>query len=132
MHSSKESSEDYLESILSLGEILPVVRAVDISNDLGYKKSSVSIAMKKLKDNGYITVSPQGYISLTDSGREIAETIYERHKFLTRLLMTLGVDELTATNDACRIEHVISPESFEALKNFISKNVKLVDEPDHY
>lgn len=113
---TNESAENYLETILILSKKLPVVRSVDIANELGFKKPSVSIAMKNLKEKKYITVMEQGYIFLTDSGREIAEMIYERHEFLTNWLVSLGVDNEIAAEDACRIEHVISKESFEAIK----------------
>lgn len=113
---SNESAENYLETILILSKKLPVVRSVDIANELGFKKPSVSIAMKNLREKEYITVMKPGYIYLTDSGREIAEMIYERHRFLTDWLASLGVDPEVAAEDACRIEHVISKESFEALK----------------
>ncbi|CDA86952.1 putative uncharacterized protein [Clostridium sp. CAG:230] len=116
---SNESLENYLETILMLGKKLPVVRAVDIANELGFKKSSVSIAMKNLREKKYITVMEQGYIFLTDEGKEIAEMIYERHEFLTKWLTSLGVDGAVAAEDACRIEHVISKESFEAIKKAI-------------
>lgn len=112
-----ESAENYLETILCLSRKLPVVRSVDIANELGYKKSSVSIAMKNLREKNHITVSDAGFITLTESGREIAEMIYERHEILTNLLTSLGVSEEIASEDACRIEHVISTESFAALKN---------------
>lgn len=111
-----ESAENYLETILVLGKRLPVVRAVDIATELGFKKSSVSIAMKNLREKQYITVTDAGYIYLTDSGREVAEMIYERHELISKWLMELGVSEDTATQDACRIEHVISKESFDAIK----------------
>ena len=116
---SNESLENYLETILMLGKKLPVVRAVDIANELGFKKSSVSIAMKNLREKKYITVMEQGYVFLTDEGKEIAEMIYERHEFLTKWLTSLGVDGAVAAEDACRIEHVISKESFEAIKKAI-------------
>lgn len=112
-----ESAENYLETILMLSKKLPVVRSVDIANELDFKKSSVSIAMKNLREGGKITVTQAGYIYLTDSGREIAETIYERHQWLTNWLISLGVDSNIAAEDACKMEHVISKESFEALKN---------------
>ena len=112
-----ESAENYLETILMLSKKLPVVRSVDIANELNYKKSSVSIAMKNLREGGKITVTQAGYIYLTDSGREIAEMIYERHQWLTNWLISLGVDSNIAAEDACKMEHVISKESFEALKN---------------
>lgn len=112
-----ESAENYLETILMLSKKLPVVRSVDIANELDFKKSSVSIAMKNLREGGKITVTQAGYIYLTASGREIAEMIYERHQWLTNWLISLGVDSNIAAEDACKMEHVISKESFEALKN---------------
>ncbi len=116
-----ESAENYLETILILSKKLPVVRSVDIANELGFKKSSVSIAMKNLRQNNHITVSDAGFITLTQSGREIAEMIYERHQFLSSWLTKLGVDETVATEDACKIEHVISKSSFEAIKKYVNK-----------
>ena len=95
------------------------MRAVDIANELDFKKSSVSIAMKNLREKNHITVTETGAIYLTDSGREIAEMIYERHEMISKGLMALGVPEDIATEDACRIEHVISKESFEAVKKLI-------------
>ena len=118
MHGN-ESAENYLETILVLSRKLPVVRSVDIATELDFKKPSVSVAMKKLRENGHITVSPEGYITLTASGKEIAERIYERHTLLSSWLERLGVDPETAAEDACRIEHVISAESFEAIKKHI-------------
>ncbi len=118
---SNESSENYLETILVLSQKLPVVRSVDIANELGFKKSSVSIAMKHLREKKHITVTDAGFIYLTDSGREIAEMIYERHQLLTSCLVSLGVPKEIASQDACRIEHVISKESFEAIKKRIKK-----------
>ena len=115
-----ESAENYLETILMLGEKLPVVRSVDIATELNYEKSSISVAMKQLRENGYITVTKQGYIYLTDTGKEIAETIYERHKLLSSWLIGLGVDEKTATEDACKMEHDMSKKSFEAIKRHIN------------
>ena len=114
-----ESAENYLETILILSKKFPVVRAVDIANELDFKKSSVSIAMKNLREKEQITVTDAGYIYLTDAGREIAEMIYERHEMISKALMALGVPQEIATEDACRIEHVISKESFEAVKNYI-------------
>ena len=113
---TNESSENYLETILVLSRRLPVVRAVDISEELQFKKSSVSVAMKHLREEACITVNKSGFISLTDKGKEIAEMIYERHQLLSSWLEQLGVDRLIASEDACRIEHVISRESFEAIK----------------
>ena len=115
-----ESAENYLETILVLSKNKPVVRSVDIAEALGYKKSSVSVAMKNLREKNHITVTKEGFIYLTDTGREIAEMIYERHELLSAWLIRLGVDEVTATEDACRIEHVISKERFEAIKRHIN------------
>lgn len=115
-----ESSENYLETILILSKRQPVVRSVDIAAELDFKKPSVSVAMKKLRENDCIKVSPEGYITLTDAGRKIAERIYERHELLSSWLVRLGVSPDTAVNDACRIEHVISAESFEAIKRHIT------------
>ena len=118
MHTN-ESAENYLETILILSQSRPVVRSVDIANELDFKKSSVSVAMKKLRESNHITVTPEGYIYLTDSGKAIAESIYERHTLLSSWLERLGVDSETAVQDACRIEHVISSESFDAIKKHI-------------
>ena len=116
---TNESAENYLETILILSKKLPVVRSVDISNELGYKKSSVSIAMKNLREKNQITVTDAGFIYLTDEGRQIAEMIYERHEFLSSYLESLGVPADIAAEDACKIEHVISKESFEAMKRSV-------------
>ena len=116
-----ESSENYLETILILSSKLPVVRSVDIANELNFKKSSVSIAMKHLREEHHITVTKEGYIYLTESGKEIAEMIYERHEFLSSWLCSLGVDKNIANEDACRMEHDISNETFEKLKAHIEK-----------
>lgn len=120
MHTN-ESSENYLETILILSKCRPVVRSVDVAEELGFKKSSVSVAMKHLREREHITVTKEGFIYLTPAGKEIAEMIYERHQFLTDWLVHLGVDEKIASEDACRIEHDISKESFEAIKNFIGQ-----------
>lgn len=114
-----ESAENYLETILVLSKRLPVVRSVDIANELDFKKSSVSIAMKNLREKGQITVTDAGYIYLTDSGKEIAEMILERHELISAALIKLGVNEEVASEDACRIEHVISKESFDAVRTYI-------------
>ena len=119
-----ESAEDYLETILMLSKKLPVVRSIDIANEMGYKKSSVSIAMKNLREAEHIHVTKEGYIYLTDSGKEIAEMIYERHQILSSWLIKLGVDKKVAEEDACRIEHDISKESFNAIKKAISAQLK--------
>lgn len=112
-----ESAENYLETILILSQRLPVVRSIDVATELGFKKSSVSVAMKHLRENGHIVVSSAGYITLTEAGKEIADMIYERHSFLSSWLISLGVDAKIALEDACRIEHVISKESFAAIKD---------------
>ena len=114
-----ESAENYLETILILSRQLPVVRSVDIANELGFKKSSVSVAMKNLREKEHITVDKSGFITLTPSGREIAEMIYERHQLLSSWLIQLGVEKKTAVVDACKIEHVISKESFQAIKTHV-------------
>lgn len=111
-----ESAENYLETILILKNRLGQVRSIDIAGELSYSKPSVSVAMKNLRTNGYIEVDPDGYITLLDKGRKIAEKMYERHTLLSDLLTTLGVDPIVAAEDACRIEHVISEETFEAFK----------------
>ena len=121
MMNTNESSENYLETILMLSKTLPVVRGVDIANHLGFKKSSVSIAMKNLRLKNQITVTDAGFIYLTDEGRAIAEMIYERHELLSSWLVTLGVDPEIAAEDACKIEHVISPESFDAIKKHVHR-----------
>ena len=118
-----ESAENYLETILTLSKKLPVVRSIDIAHELNFTKASVSIAMKGLRENGHITVSDAGYITLTESGLEIAQKIYERHTFLSKFLMALGVDEKTAADDACKIEHVLSDTSFEAIKDYAEKKL---------
>lgn len=118
-----ESAENYLETILELSQQLPVVRSVDIANELGFKKSSVSVAMKNLREKEHITVSDAGFIYLTESGRKIAEMIRERHQLLTMWLTRLGVPEEIASEDACKLEHVLSAESFEAIKKHANGEV---------
>lgn len=119
--SVNESAENYLETILILGKQRPAVRSVDIANELGFKKSSVSVAMKNLREKEHITVDDSGFIILTPSGRAIAEMIYERHQLLSCLLTNLGVPAEIAAEDACKIEHVISKESFDAIKEHVRK-----------
>jgi len=118
-----ESSENYLETILVLSHRLPAVRSIDVATELDFKKSSVSVAMKNLRENGYITVTEAGYIFLTDSGKGIADMIFERHNLLSTWLEFLGVDAKIASEDACRIEHVISKESFEAIKKHVKTHL---------
>lgn len=116
-----ESAENYLETILILSKRLPVVRSVDIAAEMNFKKSSISVAMKHLRENGYIKMNESGFITLTDTGHEIADMIYERHTFLSGWLTSLGVDEETAARDACRMEHVVSRESFAAIKQYVER-----------
>ncbi|MDD3185850.1 MAG: metal-dependent transcriptional regulator [Anaerostipes sp.] len=116
-----ESVENYLETILMLSKKLPVVRSVDIANELNFKKSSVSVAMKNLRLNNMITVTDSGFIYLTDDGKEIADMIFERHSVLSQWLESLGIDKKTAAEDACRMEHVISKKSFKAVKEHVEK-----------
>lgn len=120
----QESGENYLETILMLGQSGHPVRSIDIVNELGYSKPSVSVAMKKLRENGYINMDNDGYITLSETGLEIAEKMYERHTLLSSFLIRLGVDEKTAVEDACRIEHVISPETFQKLKEHVEGHKK--------
>ncbi len=121
MARNNQSAEDYLETILILDQRNGRVRSIDIANELNYKKSSVSVAMKHLREKNQIVVDSDGFIKLTDEGKKIAEMIYERHNFISSLLMDLGVDKDIALEDACLIEHVISQESFEAIKNFYNE-----------
>ena len=119
-----ESSENYLETILMLQEKKGSVRAVDIAHELGFSKASVSVAMKNLRENGYIVVEDSGNIKLLDKGREIAESIFEKHKVLSALFIKLGVPPEVAAKDACKIEHVLSPETFNALKAHMRGHLK--------
>lgn len=112
----QESAENYLEAILMLKKEHGVVRSIDIATYLEFSKPSVSVAMKKLRENDYIVMDTDGLISLTESGMQIAEKMYERHTLISQLLMKLGVCEKTAIEDACKIEHVISEETFDAVK----------------
>ena len=121
---TNESMENYLETILILSKVRPVVRSVDIAEEMGFKKSSVSVAMKKLRESGDIEVTKEGFIYLTQSGQEIANTIYERHVLMSNWLIALGVSEDIAREDACKIEHVLSPESFNAIKDHVKKSQK--------
>ena len=118
----QESAENYLETILVLKERNGTVRSVDIAAEMGFSKPSVSVAMKNLREQECITMGEDGLISLTEKGRKIAESVYERHTLFTQWLVSLGVDAATAAQDACRIEHDISPETFECLKRHVSQN----------
>lgn len=122
--SIQESGEMYLESILVLSKKNPNVRAIDISEYMGFSKPSVSRALSVLKNGGFVTVNEQGYLKLTEDGKNIAEKIYERHTVLTNYLILIGVDKDTASQDACKMEHVVSDESFNAIK----QQVKLLSE----
>lgn len=111
-----KSSEDYLETILLLKNKNGNVRSIDIVNETGYKKSSISIAMKKLRENNYITMDENGFISLTDSGKFLAKKVYDKHNYLKKLFLSIGVSEDTAGEDACKVEHCISDETFECIR----------------
>lgn len=120
----QESGEMYLETILILSEKSDFVRAIDVGEYMGYSKPSVSRALSLLKSGGYVAVDGQGGLSLTEEGLKVAETMYERHKIISKGLMMLGVDEMTAVADACKIEHDISEKSFTAIKNHLDKILK--------
>lgn len=124
----QESAENYLETILMLGNERPFVRSIDIANELGFSKPSVSVAMKNLRENGYILVDEQGHITLSQAGQAIADTMYERHTMLSNWLIYLGVDKKTAAEDACRMEHTLSATSFEAIKRHITQGHELPEE----
>lgn len=116
-----ESGEMYLETILILSKRHNTVRSIDVAEEMGFSKASVSRAMTKLRNDKYIIIDAKGYIAFTESGRKIAEKIYERHTLLTEFIMKLGVDEETASADACKIEHDISDKTFEAIKNHVAE-----------
>ncbi len=118
----QESGEMYLETILVLSEKKSDVRSIDICEEMGFSKPSISRAIHLLEDGGYVTIDNNGFIRLTDVGLSIAEKIYERHTVLTKLFVNIGVDEYTASEDACRIEHVISDATFEAIKKHMKKH----------
>ena len=119
-----ESAEDYLERILILQEEKGQVRSIDIAKDMGFSKPSISVAMKKLKEAGLINIDEHGFITLTKEGHVIADRIYERHRVLKKVLIDLGVDPKQAEKDACKVEHVISEETFEAIKEYIKSKAK--------
>ncbi|MEG0901325.1 MAG: metal-dependent transcriptional regulator [Clostridia bacterium] len=118
----QESAEDYLETILMVSNRLGMVRSIDVVNDMGFSKPSVSIGMKNLREKGLITMNADGYITLTNAGAVIARRVYERHTVLTKALVSIGVSEETAMQDACRVEHDISVETFDRIKAFLEKN----------
>lgn len=122
-HRADESVEDYLETILMLQKSRGHVRSIDIANEMNFTKPSVSVAMKNLREKGYITMDSTGYITLTESGRQRAEDVLERHTILADLLMRISVSKETALADACKVEHDLSEESFEAIKRaLLSEN----------
>ncbi len=118
----QQSQENYLETLYMLKHKKGFVRGIDIANELGYSKASVSVAMKSLRESGYVTVGPDGDISLTETGLEIANRMYERHELIANVLIALGVSEETAYEDSCKIEHVVSDETIEKIKDFLNKN----------
>lgn len=118
-HRADESLEDYLETILLLQKNIGQVRSIDIANEMNFTKPSVSVAMKNLREKGYITMADNGYITLTETGRQRAEDVLERHTILADLLMHIGVSKETALADACKVEHDLSEESFEAIKRVL-------------
>lgn len=119
----QESIEDYLETILVLKHRLGTVRSIDIVNEMGYTKPSISVAMKNLREKGLIEIDNNKYIMLTSKGLKAANYVYERHIVLTKALMFIGVSEKTAKEDACRVEHDISPETFEKIKRFVLEKI---------
>ena len=118
----KESAENYLETILVLSRKKNDVRAIDIANEMGFSKPSVSVAMKNFREAGYVSVDDDGFIRLTQKGMEVAEKIYERHNVIAGFLIAIGVDEQTAYDDSCKIEHCLSDATFEKLKEFLESN----------
>ena len=121
----KESAENYLETIYMLNKTRGFARSIDVSNELGVSKPSVSVAMKNFRESGYIETDADGRITLTKKGLEVAERVYERHQVVAKALIALGVDEETAFEDSCKIEHDISQKTFEKIKDFLQKNGKL-------
>lgn len=119
----KESAENYLETILMLTRKKGYVRSIDVANELNFTKPSVSVAMKNFREDGYITIGNDGGISLTEKGMQVAERVYERHNIIAKALIALGVDENTAYEDACKIEHDISQQSFEKIKAYLTEHL---------
>lgn len=126
----QESAENYLETILVLNKRIGNVRSIDIANEMGFSKPSVSVAMKRLREDDYIVVDSEGHIRLTDKGTALASKIYERHTVISKMFERMNVDPKVAAEDACRIEHVISAESFEALKKHLEKEWQLTDDKE--
>ena len=124
MKKSHESAEDYLENILILRERNGNVRSIDIVNEMNYSKPSISIAMKKLRTEGFVEMDLNGYITLTERGEEIAQRIYSRHKLLEKVLMAIGVDQETASEEACRIEHDINDDTYDKINAFYERHAQ--------
>ncbi len=124
----QESAENYLETIHILSLKIRDVRSIDIVNELGFSKPSVSVAMKKLREGGFLNIDSNGYITLTEEGHKIANKMYERHTLLSKILIALGVDEKTAVEDACRMEHIISQETFDKIKEYARGRISIEDE----
>ena len=119
----KESAENYLETILVLSKKSGTVRSIDVATEMNFTKASISVAMKRLREEGYITVEKDGTLRLTEAGYEVAARVYERHQLIAKLLMALGVDEKTAYEDSCKIEHDLSKESFEKIKAYYEQHL---------
>ncbi len=120
----KESAENYLEAVLMIKKQKGFVRSIDVANELGFSKPSVSVAMKNFREEGYINMDQDGYISLTEKGTAVAERVYERHQLIAKILMHLGVDKDTAYEDSCKIEHYLSEKTFEKIKEYSEKYIK--------
>lgn len=123
----KESAENYLEMIFMLSKKNGYVRSVDVAHEMNFTKASISVAMKRLREDGYITVNECGNIYLTEKGNEVALRVYEKHQLIAKLLISLGVSEKTAYEDSCKIEHNLSRESFEKIKEYYEKNIENKD-----
>lgn len=120
----KEAGENYLEAILILGKTKSAVRSIDVAHHMNHSKPTISVAMKKLRDGGFINIDSDGHITLTENGRKIAEKIYDRHEILARIFVSIGVSETTAYEDACKIEHDLSDETFNCLKAYVNEHFK--------
>ena len=120
----KESAENYLEAILMINKKKGSVRSIDVANELGFSKPSVSVAMKSFREEGYINVDEDGSITLTPKGYEVANRVFERHQMIAQILISIGVSPETAYEDSCKIEHDLSQETFDKIKEFYLKNIK--------
>ncbi len=127
----QESPEDYLEAIYMLSLKQQEVRSIDIARHLGYSKPSVSVAMKRLRENGFVLMDDNGFLTLTPEGRAIATRVYERHEVISRYLISIGINEETAQKDACRMEHVISEETFQKIKELYKQTRVAADSVNH-